>query len=824
MAITNSVAHARIEDDRAFYCKGANAADEEGRLAAMLCVTEEDEAREQKWFQTLFTFRAGLKVVQHMANVIGYVTSMAVSSGHQECPIEQSHDFRNVLVRRLAQQERPYGLPSELPNFIVMANMSGERALYYSEEAAAIMFFAQSPLPTRDRVQGVRSVIAYARRRKLCVVCCCSWPFHRGPDGYYWNVFTLTRVPRGDGSYEVRDGQQAFDALANHPHPVSPTVDSFHGQDMGIIDTMCEAYSQHVSATSLDGVEITHPDGADGQTESKREAFYKQQCEMLAASRKEEMKQVAELKKANQQLQKKHTKEIEDLKRAHATENAKLVDNAENAKACAEATAKAEEKKNKLKQDQIDGHVGRIADLEARIKGMEMEAVEAAGKAGKERDSAKQSAQDLRAQLTAARKVDGSLRQENEALKVRLESEVAALREAAASDKRALEAQLAEETATRKASQELIERQANEKEAVEAECALWKTRSRVYRALCHAAALRHHELRIEHDNQGTLMQHALEEAATASATVALAADAPKLPAQPAVSVACSATQTEILPESLQIGELTAEVVKLQDEAVAHAERERGWEVHRLALDEAKHKAFEQAAEAKLQAEKLTLQLEGESHRADAAERARDLATSRAASRSPNGAPNGAPSGAPGTLDSAPMHKDPSLEAIILQDHTNRTALCEAARMAVHFRQLAERGWSSYHGLHAAMVAAGFPNSPQSPMPAPVPMQLPMAQMAPMAPMGPMGPMGPTQLPSPSDGGNVLAHMPASMVSAPAPALAAAPVTGNGVVANGSPAHAAPPQMSNRQMRRAGRGQGHGQGQGQGQGQGHGYGQ
>ena len=351
----------------------------------------------------------------------------------------------------------------------------------------------------------------------MSVVCCISWPVHGGPGSYYWDVRTLTRRSKPDGVYEVRDGQQAIDALGVQPHPVGATVDSYAGTDVAVLDEMVRTFEQHVAAVNLDVVDVPVPEGDDASTASRREAFYKKTLEAMTASRAEEMKQVAELKKAMQAMQKKHEKEVAELKQAHAGEKAKLVDSAENAKACAEAAAKAEEKKNRLKQGQIDAHVGRIADLEARIKGMEMEAAEAAGKAGKARESAKQSAQDLRAQLTAARKVDGTLRQENEALKARLEAETASLREAAAKEKRALEAQLAEETATRKASQELIERQANEKEAIGAECALWKTRSRVYRALCHAAALRHHELRVEHDNQGTLMQQALEEASAAAA-------------------------------------------------------------------------------------------------------------------------------------------------------------------------------------------------------------------------------------------------------------------------------------------------------------------
>ena len=73
-------------------------------------------------------------------------------------------------------------------------------------------------------------------------------------------------------------------------------------------------------------------------------------------------------------------------------------------------------------------------------------------------------------------------------------------------------------------------------------------------------------------------------------------------------------------------------------------------------------------------------------------------------------------------DTGPTQKDPILEALIIQDQTNRSALYEAARAAITYRDQAEKGWSSYHGLQALVMANGLQGGAHAPM-QPLPMMM-----------------------------------------------------------------------------------------------------
>ena len=165
MAITtSSLAQPRIEDTSGFYCKGANALNDDGHVSKLLQVTPEDEEREKNWFENLQTFAAGQEVLEHMALKMALITAYSLPNGHVECPVDQSHDFRNMFVG--PHHQRAAAWPARGAAVV-------RRRRQHQRQAAAVLLggagndplFAQSPQPTRDRVAGVKAVIAHARRR-----------------------------------------------------------------------------------------------------------------------------------------------------------------------------------------------------------------------------------------------------------------------------------------------------------------------------------------------------------------------------------------------------------------------------------------------------------------------------------------------------------------------------------------------------------------------------------------------------------------------------------------------------------------------------------
>ena len=68
-----------------------------------------------------------------------------------ECPNEQAVEFRTVLLSGL-KQRRPIGMPSTLPKFIVVCNLSGLRRLYYSNSHGRMLvtFLTKPPSAARD--------------------------------------------------------------------------------------------------------------------------------------------------------------------------------------------------------------------------------------------------------------------------------------------------------------------------------------------------------------------------------------------------------------------------------------------------------------------------------------------------------------------------------------------------------------------------------------------------------------------------------------------------------------------------------------------------
>ena len=96
------------------------------------------KASVKQWVANLANRRAGRILASHLACV-----EAQDEIHYPDCSAQEAHSNERVLVHALArsiQRRRPFpcGLSASLPRFIALLNLSGERALVYSDSPALI--------------------------------------------------------------------------------------------------------------------------------------------------------------------------------------------------------------------------------------------------------------------------------------------------------------------------------------------------------------------------------------------------------------------------------------------------------------------------------------------------------------------------------------------------------------------------------------------------------------------------------------------------------------------------------------------------------------
>lgn len=248
------------------------------------------------WLAGLASSNAGQKVLDHL-NHLDAAPHMRPSSA-----FEQTLAFRRVFMYALSKTSAPFGFPKKFPKYIVIANFSGERLLLYSSNPILIARMTMNfSSPNVSEYDGVQQIIRKAATTEnASVLLCYSMPFQMGVESVYWECRLLSkqglRYVDNDLSCSVWDRHAC----------VSTTTNDCESQRLEILDSQVEAFSNHMTACDLD-VEVEKIDGI-----SSGEAVDPMHTKLVGM--------VTMLKNERRRVMDDHKNEIHELKRFHAEE------------------------------------------------------------------------------------------------------------------------------------------------------------------------------------------------------------------------------------------------------------------------------------------------------------------------------------------------------------------------------------------------------------------------------------------------------------------------------------------------------------------------
>lgn len=165
-----------------------------------------------------------------------------------ECPVQQVTTFRRVFCRAFSENTRCFGLPRLTPKFIAIVNLSGYRAILYSNRTSLIRLLCLCGPEASQRVMtNVEAVMRYSIDHNCSVLCCLSLPWQAGVHQTHWEVRTLERRPDGG----VRDGQRCYSYTHDEVRTVAPTGESDIG-DPAQMAAQMDAMAKHFAAANMD--------------------------------------------------------------------------------------------------------------------------------------------------------------------------------------------------------------------------------------------------------------------------------------------------------------------------------------------------------------------------------------------------------------------------------------------------------------------------------------------------------------------------------------------------------------------------------------------
>ena len=461
-----------------FHALGAGATGD-----TVLCDEETgDDASDKAWLESQKHTAVGRLAIDHWTHIVAIYGPLGP---HSESPVDQCLVFREVLARGLSMRERMAGLPAKLPSFITAGCLSGKIVLMHSENSNLIKYFAQTPQPSSQQVEGVKKVIAYARRHGLVCVCCCSWPFHGVVQHHYWSVFTLRRTANADGGgYKVEDGQLAFELLSHEPAMVGSVLYDRSEAELELIDRQVAKFCQHVSAADMDAAvagkepppKLPVADGRDAPSDpdralvaAKQRDFFKAQCGVLQAERKQDQAAIADLNRQLKEIDGKHRAALQDAQAQMARQQGKIMEKAQAAEKLHEDLLKEERRRCEALTRACAAEREKVRAVKADVEAAEQVREEAVGAANKQLEKAKVEVNSAKSQVGQVRKECAKLRASNEALKIERDAAQQAAEALCAAEVQKLSARCTEASERAAYVQHAMEQLSNEKDALQSE-------------------------------------------------------------------------------------------------------------------------------------------------------------------------------------------------------------------------------------------------------------------------------------------------------------------------------------------------------------------
>lgn len=524
------------------------------------------ESEYLKWIERLSSTVAGGKLKDHLAHM------EAEPHAKRSGAYEQVKTFQRVFMRGLAKSTTSFGLPRKMPKFIAVVNLSGERLLLYSSSPHLIISLAASSLGHYEAcLDGVHHIVSKATTdSSYSVFLAYSLPFQMGTTAAHWECRLLTK-----NGNEVDDGELGCSLYDIQPCRMPSTLSS-DSQLPAITAAQLQAFEKTIKACDLD-VEMEKANGEDA-VESAEDKVPKllSMIAMLKADRKrtsEEHKQ--EIDEMNAKLVERETERAKFMQSSHE-KHLKTETTLNEDKASMEVKIKSLEASIKEKEETISKLHG---DLLVKSETKEEEIKQLTKRNGELSDAL----QAVRGQLRKAESEHTEAMRKQEQVYRRMEDELERKLQMA---KRS-EMTRNESFAKIKSLQKAFDSASNEKTLLVEEMKLLKRRFLAYRVRLAAqlsrreslldmtkeARMKHAECAEELRQSASKLAQTGKELEAANEQVKLLKvehekdDGPTTNEQ-GPTMETTAMQTDILQETLQIGELETECVKLRDETVS----------------------------------------------------------------------------------------------------------------------------------------------------------------------------------------------------------------------------------------------------------------
>lgn len=204
------------------------------------------------WVSKLERSTVGRKVMEHLAHMAALMDTNEVPT---ECPIAQVVDWRRAYCYALRQPlATPWGMPHHGPKYVLIANLHGDRHVFYGTSPMLFQMFAHTPpvhgAPNQG-VEGMKELIKFIERRSdLRGLMTYSMVFQGGYNSLYWDARSIER--KDDGT--VVDGHMCLRIDEAQPAPATCTSALETPAAEVVVQATWQELEAHVKAHDMDAL------------------------------------------------------------------------------------------------------------------------------------------------------------------------------------------------------------------------------------------------------------------------------------------------------------------------------------------------------------------------------------------------------------------------------------------------------------------------------------------------------------------------------------------------------------------------------------------
>lgn len=252
----------------------------------------------QEWLAGLAASTVGQKLLDHL-NHMEASPHMRPSSA-----FEQACIFKRVFMYALTKNESPFGLPRRFPKYVVIANLSGERLMIHSSNPNLISLLTLGGSSPGCSYDGVEQILNKASTdESSSVVLYYALPFQMGTDSLYWEC----RIMKKNGLKYI-DNELSCNSWDRQASKTNNTID-VECQHVQILEAQVDAFSANLNACDID-IKFEKIDGVDpSETVDAKQAKL---LSLVTVLQNERRKMIEDHKHELEEQKKKCVKEVEN--------------------------------------------------------------------------------------------------------------------------------------------------------------------------------------------------------------------------------------------------------------------------------------------------------------------------------------------------------------------------------------------------------------------------------------------------------------------------------------------------------------------------------